>query len=208
MAEHNSKAKSKTSTASSVNPKKPGFLGFLSCCFSQERTFTLPRPSPLAHPTFTIDIDNPPQKSPYGTTTAVGSFNDQSYPYFRNSPIAESYPIDKVFILGSHHKIVAKITMKKVLRSSSSSFASFVVASKEAVQQKLLDGKNVADIPATAKKEIFSMYDKGIKAIEWHEITPENIAEHIAKRLHCSVMVDALCGYGGNTIQVYFPQIS
>ena len=32
-------------------------------------------------------------------------------------------------------------------------------------------------------------------------MTPEKIAEHIADRCRCDVMVDAFCGVGGNTIQ-------
>ena len=32
-------------------------------------------------------------------------------------------------------------------------------------------------------------------------MTPEKIAEHIADRCRCDVIVDAFCGVGGNTIQ-------
>ena len=35
----------------------------------------------------------------------------------------------------------------------------------------------------------------------WYSVTPECIAQHIAKRCACDVIVDAFCGIGGNTIQ-------
>ena len=48
----------------------------------------------------------------------------------------------------------------------------------------------------------FSRFDDGIKLdIEsWHSVTPEVIAANIAKRCKCRVMVDAMCGAGGNAI--------
>jgi hypothetical protein len=33
-------------------------------------------------------------------------------------------------------------------------------------------------------------------------VTPENIAQHIADRCRCEIIVDGFCGVGGNTIQV------
>ena len=38
----------------------------------------------------------------------------------------------------------------------------------------------------------------------WFSVTPEKIAEHIADRCRCDVIVDAFCGVGGNTIQFAF----
>ena len=38
----------------------------------------------------------------------------------------------------------------------------------------------------------------------WFSVTPEKIAEHIAERCRCDVIVDAFCGVGGNTIQFAF----
>ena len=35
-------------------------------------------------------------------------------------------------------------------------------------------------------------------------MTPEKIAEHIAERCRCDVIVDAFCGVGGNAIQFAF----
>lgn len=59
-------------------------------------------------------------------------------------------------------------------------------------------------VPKKMKKEIFSKFDKGIKAEEWLDITPEKVAKHIANRLRCDTIVDALCGFGGNAIQVIY----
>jgi hypothetical protein len=38
----------------------------------------------------------------------------------------------------------------------------------------------------------------------WFSVTPEKIAEHIAERCACDVIVDAFCGAGGNSIQFAF----
>jgi uncharacterized protein (DUF3084 family) len=35
----------------------------------------------------------------------------------------------------------------------------------------------------------------------WFSVTPEKIAEHIADRCRCDLIVDAFCGVGGNAIQ-------
>ena len=50
---------------------------------------------------------------------------------------------------------------------------------------------------------LFSRYDEGILMDEeaWYSVTPEKIAQHIAKVMSCGVIVDAFCGVGGNAIQ-------
>lgn len=49
----------------------------------------------------------------------------------------------------------------------------------------------------------FSKFDEGIKLDyeSWYSVTPEEISVYIAKSLQDSVVVDAFCGSGGNTIQ-------
>merc|ERR1712228_375757 len=49
---------------------------------------------------------------------------------------------------------------------------------------------------------LFSKYDDGIKLdIEsWHSVTPQQIAMDIAQKCECNVIVDAMCGVGGNSI--------
>ena len=53
---------------------------------------------------------------------------------------------------------------------------------------------------------LFSKYDEGVKLDPeaWYSITPEKIAEHIAERCRCDVIVDGFCGVGGNAIQFAF----
>ncbi|KAK3090023.1 hypothetical protein FSP39_008599 [Pinctada imbricata] len=53
---------------------------------------------------------------------------------------------------------------------------------------------------------LFSRFDEGIKLDRegWFSVTPEKIAEHIADRCRCDVVVDAFCGVGGNAIQFAF----
>ncbi|CAG8537191.1 2850_t:CDS:2 [Funneliformis caledonium] len=50
---------------------------------------------------------------------------------------------------------------------------------------------------------LFSLYDEGIMIDEegWYSVTPEYLAEYIAKRCACDTIIDAMCGVGGNTIQ-------
>ena len=38
----------------------------------------------------------------------------------------------------------------------------------------------------------------------WFSATPEKIAEHIAERCRCDLVVDAFCGVGSNAIQFAF----
>eukprot|EP00794_Sanderia_malayensis_P004666 gene4666-5275_t len=53
---------------------------------------------------------------------------------------------------------------------------------------------------------LFSRFDEGIVLDKesWFSVTPEKIAEHIAQRCRCDVVIDAFCGAGGNTIQLAF----
>ncbi|XP_021370748.1 trimethylguanosine synthase-like isoform X2 [Mizuhopecten yessoensis] len=53
---------------------------------------------------------------------------------------------------------------------------------------------------------LFTRFDEGIKLDRegWFSVTPEKIAEHIADRCRCDVVVDAFCGVGGNAIQFAF----
>ncbi|XP_064626164.1 trimethylguanosine synthase-like [Lineus longissimus] len=53
---------------------------------------------------------------------------------------------------------------------------------------------------------LFSKFDDGIMLDKegWFSVTPERIAEHIAERCQCDVVIDAFCGIGGNAIQFAF----
>src|SRR5690606_21594068 len=50
---------------------------------------------------------------------------------------------------------------------------------------------------------LFSRFDEGIRLDEegWYSVTAEKVAQHIAERCRCNVIIDAFCGLGGNTIQ-------
>eukprot|EP00062_Callorhinchus_milii_P006804 gi/632947716/ref/XP_007889188.1/ PREDICTED: trimethylguanosine synthase [Callorhinchus milii] len=71
---------------------------------------------------------------------------------------------------------------------------------------------DIAAVPELVKYwaqryRLFSRFDEGIKLDQegWFSVTPEKIAEHIAKRVmqhfHGVIIVDAFCGVGGNSIQ-------
>ena len=51
--------------------------------------------------------------------------------------------------------------------------------------------------------KLFSKFDEGIilDSESWFSVTPEAIAEYLAKRLQCNFILDAFCGSGGNSIQ-------
>jgi len=60
-------------------------------------------------------------------------------------------------------------------------------------------------IPAEAWRRryfLFSKFDEGIRmdAESWYSVTPEPIAQHIAERCRCNLILDACCGAGGNAI--------
>ena len=70
---------------------------------------------------------------------------------------------------------------------------------------------NLEQDPAIAKYwaqryRLFSRFDEGIKMDKegWFSVTPERIAEHIAERCCCDLLIDAFCGVGGNAIQFAF----
>jgi len=200
MTDHSFKLKKQYHKSSSISEKKSSFIELFNFCGTKPTStgFTSPK-SILPRPAFSIDISNPPVKKILTIEAEAGSSRKQSE--FKLA--TKNYPLDKVFILGKDHKIVAKITAKKISNCSPLQFYSFGHKIQEVMKNKISEEETKkCEIPSEIKKEIFSMYDKGIMATEWHEITPENVAVHIAKRLHCNIMVDALCGFGGNTIQV------
>ncbi|KAK8389300.1 hypothetical protein O3P69_008787 [Scylla paramamosain] len=51
---------------------------------------------------------------------------------------------------------------------------------------------------------LFLNYDQGIKldSESWYSVTPEFLAAHQARRCRSAVVVDAMCGAGGNAIQL------
>jgi trimethylguanosine synthase len=49
----------------------------------------------------------------------------------------------------------------------------------------------------------WSKFDEGVEMTieDWHSVTPEVIAEHIAHRCGCGVILDPFCGCGGNAVR-------
>ncbi|KAI1790228.1 S-adenosyl-L-methionine-dependent methyltransferase [Ganoderma leucocontextum] len=52
------------------------------------------------------------------------------------------------------------------------------------------------------RERYFSLYSSGCLLDEegWYSVTPEGIADQIAERCRCNVILDAFCGVGGNAI--------
>ena len=141
------------------------------------------------------------------------------------------YPRDTIFILGnSNENILAKITQTHLKRPYKQLDQSKKKIYSSPKKENRVFGKNPPDNKSKtgAKRkadtnsfsnqkdaessndqaseytafEIFSLFGQGIKTDDLKEITPELIAEYIAKRLKCDIILDALCGVGGNSIQV------
>ena len=119
------------------------------------------------------------------------------------------YPKDTAFILRKgFKKIISKICKfdlnKKTLAVVENKLGRESPASSVYVGSLAQSGSY-----EFTRHEIFSLYNKGIQIDkdDWNEVTPEFIAQHIAKKLKGKIIIDALCGYGGNAIQVYLDSI-
>jgi len=192
--------------------KRSGFFSFLCCQPAGRYSDDESNTNSVIRPSSTLDSSNSHYKSTLSSLTdskqsrinAGNSARGKSRSKY--GKIKPAYPVDEVFILGTKDKIVAKITKVKVLKPSTKN-SSYAKSKQNPLKP---DAKTNSPVKWTEsikealeyKKEIFSQYEKGIKAEQWEEITPEPIAKHIAERLACDIMIDALCGYGGNTIQV------
>lgn len=60
----------------------------------------------------------------------------------------------------------------------------------------------VLDIDFSQRERYFSRYASGCLLDEegWYSVTPERIADQIAERCRCDIVLDAFCGVGGNAI--------
>jgi hypothetical protein len=156
----------------------------------------------LVQPSAEMDIKNPSSKKvepdPKEQSFSVDKSSSSDFLSSRNfsGKPPPNFSYDRVFILGQKNKIVCKVTLTKVAIGSS-----FI---------EVIDNKGKKNNASPAKshksdnKEIFSLYEQGIKSENISGVTPEEVAKHIAKRLRCDTVIDALCGFGGNTIQVIF----
>lgn len=117
-----------------------------------------------------------------------------------------TYPLNEVFILGTKYKMVTKITKIRVLKSGSKSNEEGPSNSKKNSQkaEALSKALRNSEDETNYRKDIFSLYERGITADDWDQITPEPIAKHIASRTKADIVIDALAGYGGSTIQVNY----
>ena len=187
--------------------KKFSLMNFLCCKEEPILLDNETKGTSLVHPSTTMEIDKYMVQKPKENIQEPYSYGGMSSPnsYFSNRYVSSHQiiplPENEVFILGQKHKIVAKITRVQVQKSSSAK-NTFVDTNSNLLKSNSPHKNGQGTDVLSYKKEIFSLFEKGITADEWTEITPEEVAKHIAKRLACDVVVDALCGFGGNTIQV------
>lgn len=122
----------------------------------------------------------------------------------------DQYPINEVFILGKQEKIIAKIIVRKIseapqITSSLLSSVFGVFSQKETLlhaegsshQESSKGGSLSIGKIESNQTEKTPIHIEGL-----HDITPGNVARHIAHRLKCDVIIDALCGYGETSLQV------
>lgn len=62
--------------------------------------------------------------------------------------------------------------------------------------------KKISPPDFSQRERFFSLYSSGCLLDEegWYSVTPEAIADQIADRCRCNVVLDAFCGVGGNAI--------
>lgn len=203
------------------------FFNMFSCCKPSPRHAN-PKAtkSSMSHPVSSLTLSNSPNKvsnkySEAGLATrftfGIPYSNSKGQSIFEKDDL----PFNMVFILGDKNKIVAKITHKKVeagpepqflristtsevtvssnmMRESIDSMKSIKKEKKESFKDSLLN---------TLRRRLLSRQNKTVSAEENSGLIPENIARHIATRLKCDIIIDALCGCGGTALQVsyYFP---
>jgi len=136
----------------------------------------------------------------------------------------ENRPRNKAFVLGDDYKIIAKITSWKIsevlentdvpnsiakLTSSETSFEDMF--SVRSIKSDFLDEKfkltEYSDnsrlyINELEKLSCSSPVDKGLMKDAYKDIMPNNVSKHIAQRLKCDSIIDALCDHSDITIQL------
>ncbi|XP_065666874.1 trimethylguanosine synthase [Hydra vulgaris] len=146
----------------------------------------------------------------------------------KKKDIKIKHPSHKVSLSGKHIKEIIKNMKTETLKSIVNDEKSFeeLTTHDTAVLKKCIDKvKNKAKKKKTfftknsntskyksilsiqkywaQRYRLFSRFDEGVKLDHegWFSVTPEKIAEHIADRSKCDIVIDAFCGIGGNTIQ-------
>ncbi|XP_023705756.1 trimethylguanosine synthase isoform X2 [Cryptotermes secundus] len=104
------------------------------------------------------------------------------------------------FSLEEEEKVVKKSQQQKKKKKKQNKRTSLTSLPEEVASNKILKKYWIR------RYQLFSKFDEGIKLDEesWFSVTPERVAEHIAERCRCDIVVDAFCGAGGNSIQFAF----
>ncbi len=199
----------KSEVSSSMIKQSTCFSRMFSFCKlpSDNEDFTSKR-SFLAHPSSIISYNSLSSKKEVKSPEKNGArftFGIPSSP----TPVhlmmeKDVLPMNIVFILGVEHKIVAKITHKKVgplppAQNNRSSFGNSENGRDSTIRKK----DSLKDSLLNSLKRSFASQDKiSIKTEKDSGTIPENIASYIANRLKYDIIIDALCGCGGVTTQV------
>ena len=201
------------------------FFNMFSCCKPSptNRNSQASKPFLMYHPASVIAMNNSPKKVVNSKNTDSGLATKFTFgiPYSNSRGQSifekEDLPVDMVFILGEKNKIVAKITHKKVETGNEAQFLRVSTFNESVLsannQRESIDSlksmkkeKKVSfkdSVINSLKRSLLSRKDKTVNAEENSGLIPENIANHIANRLECDIIIDALCGCGGTAMQVY-----
>lgn len=209
----------RVSVSLSTSPKKASLFTFLGCCTpskndKEDRTPSKRTTIP-AHPATTISMGQPNAKKSFATeyTSATGNVAKQTdcEGISEVSIIRDLREVGRIMLIGNRYKIIAKINLVTVDKAES--LQQMVTAINKDVKKS--DGS--FDSPNAKKKDsmkgsfMSSMKRTFSKTEDDYaqqpQITSQSIAQHIAKRLKCDIIIDALCGFGGNTIQVLFIEL-
>ena len=192
-------------------------LNMFSCCKpSSPRDNPKSAKSSMYHPVSFLSPNNSPNKVKKSEAGLAAKFTfGIPYNSSRGQSLfeKEDLPSNMVFILGDKNKIVAKITHKRVESSpetpfpriSTNSDVNFRASIDSTISIKKEKKESFKDsLLHSLKKRLLSRQSKAVNAEENSGLIPEKIASHIATRLKCDIIIDALCGCGGTALQVFY----
>ena len=214
----------RTSASVSSSPKKSSLLSFLGCCSpsrnDSDDVKPVKRSTIPAHPATTISMGQSSAKKSFVTeadhyNSGMGNLAKQiDFEGNSESSILKDIKgIGRIILLGNKYKIVAKINIVNVEKMESLPQMMISVSKEPKRSGGSFDSPNpkkkdnIKGSILNSMKRTFSKAEDNDYAHQ-PQMTCQRVATHIAKRLKCDIIIDALCGFGGNAIQVLFIELT
>ncbi|KAG6578073.1 Trimethylguanosine synthase [Phytophthora cinnamomi] len=187
--------------------KEAGMEGSLPLSFGGSR-FNAPRKRKRLEVEEEEEEEEAHEEEKEDGTIAVVEVEEQAVK--EDGPKTETEIVDKVRVVYDSDGEVAERVVEKV------EVTAVVQPEKNEGEHKNSSGKtskkkkNKYPVPKDVVKFylqrhiLFEKFEDGIQLDHesWYSVTPQVIAEHIAKRLSCDIVVDPFSGCGGNVIQL------